>query len=247
MLTCDLTAKKQMPYFLYDGFLEVGQTADFSGEEARHALQVRRLCRGESLILQDANYRRFEASLLEKQHHSASLMIEKELTPPQESPLQLEVMIALCKEKALHFAVQKLTELGVSRIIVFRAERSPVSFYAKLLAKWQRVALEACKQSERWKPPQIDYFVSLADALKSCEPLQKQWVLHLTSSLSFNSSDSCLSCRVIIGAEGGFTDKELEICQASRYQIIGCGSRTLRTETAATAIAAHLQFLYGDL
>ena len=235
-----------MPYFLYDGILEVGQSTDFSGEEARHALQVRRLHCGEHLILQDSNQRRFQVSLLEKQRNSAKVFVQKEVIPPQESPLQLEIMIALCKEKALNFTLQKLTELGVSRIIVFHSQRSQVNLHLKLLSKWQRIALEACKQSERWQPPQIHEFSSLAIALESCSPCQKQWVLDPHQQQTFNSSESYSSCRIIIGAEGGLAYDELAICHEYHYQAIRCGPRILRSETAAIGVASYLQFLYGD-
>ena len=236
-----------MPYFFYDGTLEVGDTAIFSGEEAKHALQVRRLKKGEALTLQDLHHRRFKASLVEKQRHDAVIFIQEEIIPPQESLLQLEIIFALCKEKALHFGLQKLTELGVSRIALFQSNYSS-HWTQKSISKWQRIVLEACKQSERWKPPQIVCFPSLKDVLQSySEPSQLQWVLHPKVQSQHIPKEAVDSCRIIIGAEGGLTQDELAIATEHGYHAISCGHRILRAETAAVAIASYLQFLYGDL
>ena len=108
-----------MPYFLYEGRLECGQEAELTGTEATHASKSRRLREDEIFEIQDEQPQRFEAKVLENTRNRLSFIVEKRLEPPSESPLKLELWQALPREKALEMILQKGTELGVSKFVLF--------------------------------------------------------------------------------------------------------------------------------
>ena len=108
-----------MPYFLYEGRLECGQEAELIGTEAAHASKSRRLREGEIFEVQDEQPQRFEAKVLENARNRLSFIVENRLEPPPESSLKLELWQALPREKALEMILQKGTELGVSKFVLF--------------------------------------------------------------------------------------------------------------------------------
>ncbi|SVC49730.1 uncharacterized protein METZ01_LOCUS302584, partial [marine metagenome] len=113
-----------MPFFLFEGLLECGLEAKLEGKEARHAIKSRRLRPGEIFEIQDSQTERFQARILERKRDSLGFVVEKRLTIPRESPLKLELWLALPKQKSLEWVLQKGTELGVSNITVFRSRYS---------------------------------------------------------------------------------------------------------------------------
>lgn len=247
-----------MSYFLFNGKLEVESTEKLVGDELRHILQSRRLKIGEHLQIQDIQGHRFEAVLQNISKKEIQIKVIKKVSVPSPSPLNLELLIGLPKEKSLDFILQKCTELGIQRLIVFAAKYSPKkptgAQLEHLHSRWKKIAEEACKQSGRQFPPEILWFNSLEEALTALCASSKKWILVPEKSKGlppswFNSQKKEISKNqlVLIGPEGGFSPEEIEISQKYGMDAICLGPRILRTETAAIAIASIFQFLIGDM
>ncbi len=141
---------------------------------------------------------------------------------------QLTVGFAPPKRDRPEWAVQKLTELGVDRIVLLRTQRSVVKWSgdraAKQVAKLGRTALEACRQSRRlWLPEVV-----------TADFTQVAGVLADAGGRALTVADTT----VLVGPEGGWTDGERE-----GRDLIGLSDNVLRTETAAVATAARLTAL----
>ena len=249
---------KKVAYFLFDGLLEVGQQDRLSGEEAQHLLHARRVQLGEIFEIQDQQQRHFSAVVESVSRHVLNIRVQKEIDPTRPSPLHLELIIALTKEKALHWILQKATELGTTQILIFCACYSPRTLLAsnreKTLRRWNKIAQEASKQFGRQLSPEILFFNSLEEVLSTLSPCTYQWMLSLQSDsdsyptidlLRIKQSHSQTQ-RVIVGPEGGLHSEELVEADYFGMQRLSLGPRTLRSETAAVAIISLLQFLFGD-
>lgn len=233
--------------------------------ETRHLRDVLRLAKGHEVYVFDGQGREFQC-VVEAVGEDCALTVVSEVFPASpESPLELTLAIALLKGEKFDLVVQKATELGVTRIQPLITTRADVRLRDeqdanKRVVRWQRIALEAAKQSGRARVPETAAPITFERFLHS---FAGETELHGTESpfrimfserdgQSFSQSLVGLSQRpqkiiALIGSEGGWTDDEIERALAAGCQVVTLGGRTLRAETAAIAITALLQHVYGDL
>ena len=229
-------------------------------DEARHLREVLRLKVGDEVHVFNGAGREFRCSIEESRRDSARLKVVGEVTPARpESPLQLNLAVALLKGEKFDLVVQKATELGVSKVTPVITKLADIrlrdeSDAAKRVARWQRIALEAAKQSGRAVVPQITNPISFASLVNKARDQQASSYLMFSErdGQSLNAAVSQLAAKpgevtALVGSEGGWVDEELETARAAGWTIITLGGRTLRAETAAIAVAVLLQHLAGDL
>lgn len=242
-----------MPYFRYNKKLGSGESATLIGPEAQHAKQSRRLRPEERIEVQDSTGARFQAVVVSSvERRSVRFRVESKLPVPPLSPLFLELLVALPKEKALDFVLQKSTELGVSRLTLFPGKFSPkhTDSTKNRLQRWQRITEEACKQSGRQFPPQLQWRERLEDAVEKTATPTQRWVLTPEAQrglLTQGGSMMVPTHQVLIGPEGGLHPDEVAWARSRSFCEVALGPRVLRTETAVLGVAAILQFLHGDL
>jgi len=153
--------------------------------------------------------------------------------------------------------VQKATELGVTQMVPVVTKLADIrlrdeSDAAKRVARWQRIAVEAAKQSGRAVVPTVTQPVSFANLVNAaCEPGSKRLLFSEREGRSLKATTALVgtATRVtaLVGSEGGWTDEELNVAQLAEWTIVTLGGRTLRAETAAIAVAVLLQHIAGDL
>jgi len=214
------------------------ETVELSPEQAHHLLDVLRLREGAEVALFDGNGGAARA----KVQRIAGREVELRLLGPEpsrESPLSLTLAVSPPRGDRMSFLIEKLTELGVARVIPLETERGRA---AGNLERCRRVALEACKQSGRSRAPAIESPRSMASVLEEPGPVV---VAHPGAPrLAVGAVDKIVA---LVGPEGGWSENELSLAAARGVTLIGLGPRTLRTETAALTIATLLQYLAGDL
>jgi 16S rRNA (uracil1498-N3)-methyltransferase len=229
-------------------------------EEARHLRDVLRLRVGDEAFVFDGEGREYLCHITESLRSSARLEVREAVEPASpESPLSLTLAVALLKGEKFDLVVQKATELGVTRIlpvITKRADVRPREQGEPLRrgARWQRLALEACKQSGRARLLEIVEPISFTALLKddAIENAGARLMFAERSGQSlaeiFNRSDARPSAlTALVGSEGGWEDEEISQAADSGWTIVTLGGRILRAETAAITVAALLQHLFGDL
>jgi len=226
-------------------------------DEARHLREVLRLKVGDEVYVFDGAGKEFHCRIEESRRDTAELKIIAEVTPARpESPLALTLAVALLKGEKFDLVVQKATELGVVRVVPVITKLADIrlrdeSDAVKRVARWQRIALEAAKQSGRAVVPEITGPVTFTSLLTN-----KRGVLF--SERGGGSLREVVESRppahaggsdmtALIGSEGGWTDGELDAARQAGWTIVTLGGRTLRAETAAIAVATLLQHLAGDL
>ena len=162
----------------------------------------------------------------------------------------ITVAIALVKEQKLDIILQKLTELGVNKIIPLKMERSIVKLdqnkFLKKQERWNNICKEASEQSKRNTIPEITNLMSIKDL----ENLEYDIKLICSTKEKSNLISKYLKGKKIkgkkilfvIGPEGGITEKEEE--QLINYNMtpISLGNRIMRVETAAIYIASIINY-----
>ena len=178
------------------------------------------------------------------------IRIIQELENDNELSVSVTVAIALVTEQKFDLIIQKLTELGVSKIIPLKMERSIVKIdnnrEDKKITRWQNICKEASEQSHRNIVPNITNIMSIKDLEKCNEDIKL--VCSLTEdSLPINNyigKGKNQSILVVIGPEGGITQKETETLNSYGFKNITLGKRVLRVETAAIYIASIISYIY---
>ncbi|HEV2828598.1 MAG TPA: 16S rRNA (uracil(1498)-N(3))-methyltransferase [Pyrinomonadaceae bacterium] len=229
-------------------------------DEARHLREVLRLKAGDEVYVFDGKGKEFHCRIEESRRDTAQLKVIAEIAPARpESPLALTLAVALLKGEKFDLVVQKATELGVVRVVPVVTKLADIrlrdeSDAAKRVARWQRIALEAAKQSGRAVVPDVGAPVSFATLIHQAgnEPRASRLMFSERDGQSLKDAMSRLTSKppdltALVGSEGGWVDEELETARQAGWTIVTLAGRTLRAETAAIAVAVLLQHLAGDL
>ena len=227
------------------------QTVTLGMDEARHLRDVLRLKAGDEVYVFDGRGREFRCSVVNTGRNAAQLHIEEPVEPAKrESRLQLNLYVALLKGEKFDLVVQKATELGVSKVTPLITRYADIhlrdeSDAAKRVSRWQRIALEAAKQSGRAFVPEIS--VPVAFDSVAVEGLGVMFSERGGKALGSLTVHAPTSVTALVGSEGGWSDEEIASAWARNFHVITLGGRILRAETAAITVAVLLQHLFGDL
>ena len=227
-------------------------------DEARYLREVLRLKVGEQVFVFNGEGREFRCTIEEARRDSSLLKVVEEIEPARtESPLSITLAVALLKGEKFDLVVQKATELGVTAITPVTTKLADIRFRdqsdaKKRVVRWQRIALEAAKQSGRAAVPLVGepqtFSTLVSEATSSSLRLMfSERDGNSLSQLMTTQTQPVDSLTAVVGSEGGWTDEELGLAREHGWQIITLSGRTLRAETAAIAVTTLLQHLFGDL
>ncbi len=218
---------------------------------AHHAVRVLRRGVGDELVLFDGSGGEYLVRI-DRIAGSAVTVARQTFTALEvESPLNLWLGQSLCATEKMDWIFQKSVELGVSRCSPLLAERNVVRLSEERAqrrqAHWQRVVTAACEQSGRNRIPLVDPVQSLRHWLSGL-PVDGMRLM-LSPRGEFNLSQlkpPAGPVVLLVGPEGGLTAEEEDAAFAVGFKTLKLGPRILRTETAALAMVATLQGLWGD-
>ena len=230
-------------------------TVTLAGDEARHLREVLRLKAGDAVYVFDGAGHEYRCIIKNARRDSAELWVDSQLQPAKpESQLQLKLGLALLKGEKFDLVVQKAVELGVQQIVPVITRHADIhlrdeSDASKRVARWQRIALEATKQSGRTVIAEVTAPVSFDSFLEGTEDAELRLMFSERSGggLWLISGRAPRSVAALVGSEGGWSDEELERAREHEFHVITLGGRILRAETAAITVTALLQHLFGDL
>ena len=233
--------------------LHANAELSLGGEQARYVGRVLRLRPGDALTIFDGSGGEYLAVIDTITKQSLCLNVREHNSRSTESPLRIRLLQGISRGERMDIVIQKGTELGVHQISPVLTEFSVVKLEpdraANRVAHWTKVAASACEQSGRNEMPLIDTPQSLYDLLDAEE---SHGSARLVLDPAANKTLPTIKrpkgrIAILIGPEGGLSDKEQERAQAAGYEAVTFGPRILRTETAALAAIASLQSLFGDL
>src|SRR3954449_13571596 len=220
-----------------------GDVVDVEGDEAHHAVAVRRLRAGEALALTDGLGTTVTGVVHETGKRRLSVAIEEVATVSEPEP-RLTVVQALPKGDRGELAVEVLTEVGVATVVPWAAARSVAVWRGeraeKSLARWRATAREAAKQSRRAWFPHVEPLTSTQDVAGLVAEASIALVLHETASASVVdvAVPTTGTVVVVVGPEGGIRDDELETLRKAGASVVHLGTEVLRTSTAGVATVA---------
>jgi 16S rRNA (uracil1498-N3)-methyltransferase len=223
----------------------VGDPVELAGDEARHAVVVKRIRVGEQVTLTDGAGASATVTVTATTKSSLSATVDAVAVTDPEMP-RVVVVQAIPKGDRGELAVEMLTEVGVDVIVPWAASRS-VSVWrgdkqGKALAKWRSTAREAAKQSRRSWFPEVADVVATSDVVALLRDADVPVVLHEAASGPL--ADLPVPGRgeivIVVGPEGGISDDELAAFATVGAEPVRMGTSVLRTSTAGVAATAAL-------
>lgn len=182
------------------------------------------------------------------------LSLKEKVVCAAEPNIEVTLFQAVPKMDKLEYIIQKSVELGVSRIVPMLTRRCvsrpDERDFAKKLARLNKIAAEAAKQSGRGIIPQVTPIVSYKNALEMMKKLDQNVLLYEEEGgVSFGEVDltGAKTVGLVIGSEGGFDREEAEACTAVGAAQVWLGKRILRCETAPITALSILMFLTNNM
>lgn len=234
--------------------LASGMQLTLADELAHYVGRVLRLKAGDALTLFDGRGGEFAATVSAVSKNGVVVTTGQKSSRERESPLSIHLVQAVSRGERMDFVVQKATELGVVRVTPVMSEFSVVKLDGskrdKRARHWQRIAQSACEQSGRNRVPDIGEPCTFGEWLQSLAADKARLRLLLEPSAPATLATvraTPVAVDLLIGPEGGLSEREVEQALAAGFIAVRFGPRILRTETAAIAAIAALQARWGDL
>lgn len=234
----------------------VNNTAIIEGDDVKHIYKVLRLEPGEKVSINDLEGKEYLGRIEEVNKNKVIVSLLEELPVNNESPVNVYLYQGLPKSSKMDLIVQKATELGVKEITPIITERVVVKSELgefKKVDRWNRIALEACKQCKRTLIPRINTPIEFEELISNLEAVDLVIVPYENETgfgiknLIADIKKEVKNIAIIIGPEGGFEEEEIERFKALGAYIVTLGPRILRTETAGFVCASLLLYELGDM
>ena len=231
--------------FFVDEFVD--GRAVMTGETAHHLGRVLRAEPGRLYELSDGK-RVWLARIEEVKRDRLEFSLMEEL-PSREPLLETVLLLSIVKFDAFEFALEKATELGVSRIVPLVAARSEKSLLAaapKRAERWKKILLEASQQSRRLRIPELAPLTKPEAALSSPSGRLRIILSERPEAPSLRGilegQNAAAAVVLAIGPEGGWTEAEFQRAETHGFREASLGRLILRTETAVIAALASLKY-----
>lgn len=235
-----------------DAVLHGGDRATLTGPAANHVSRVLRLRAGDPVTLFNGDGWEYPGTVAVPRVDRVEVELGPRTAGLPESPLAVTLLQGVARAERMDLVVQKATELGVARIVPVLAGRSVVRLderqAQRRLEHWRAIALAACEQCGRTRPPAVAPPRGLGECLADVAGAPHCLVLAPGAPLPLTALPAGAGqATLLIGPEGGLTEPEREAAARAGFEPRALGPRILRTETAAIAALAVLQSVSGDL
>ena len=225
------------------------------GDDVNHLKNVLRYKVGDKLEICDECAKRYYTEVKNITNEEIELNILDINEDSKEMNVKVTLYQGLPKSDKMELIIQKCTELGISEIVPILTERVVVKIDEKnenkKIERWNKISLEAAKQSGRQAIPKIENIVNLENII---ENLSKYDIVivpyecekdNTLKAILKNINKEIKSIAIVIGPEGGFSDKDIDTLErCTNMKKVSLGKRILRTETAGIATMAMILYEY---
>ena len=222
-----------------------GSSVEVTGDEAHHAVAVRRLAVGERVVLTDGAGRSVVGAVATTGKKVFTVTVDEAREEPHPEP-RFTVVQALPKGDRGELAVEVLTEVGVDTVVPWAASRSVAVWRgeraAKSHAKWAATAREAAKQARRTWHPEVTPLASTAEVVRLVGEADVALVLHeeATDPLAAVEVPATGRILLVVGPEGGVAPEEVTALTEAGARSVRLGAEVLRTSTAGVVAVGAL-------
>lgn len=223
---------------------------ELSKEDQYHITVVMRLKQGDQIevVYENVAY----LCCIENVNEKVQIKCIQEVQKEEQKIPEIILCIPLLKEQKMDFVIQKATELGVSKIIPIRLERSIIKLsndkLEKKLDRWNRISKEASEQAKRLTIPKVENVANICD-LEKIDGLK---LVCSTTSNNFSlqkllqSNLSCDRIVIVVGPEGGLTKKEETELLKIGFLQVRLGKNIMRVETVPIFFLSVINYEYME-
>ncbi len=221
---------------------------EIRGEEFNHAIKILRKNVGDEIILCNGNGLEYRAIINKILKDCFICRVVSEDVNEAEPKTRVALVCGFLKGDKTELVCREAVELGVSEIAVFSSDFSSAYMNENKLARLNKVCVEAAKQCGRSKAVQVKYFESLDKALDEYSGYDnKLFACEFENGQRQKLTVFSGSVAIVVGSEGGFSDKESALAIQKGYNSINLGKRILRADTACTTALSIIMYLVGEL
>ncbi len=177
------------------------------------------------------------------------ISIQERIDKNSELPINVTLFFGLAKSDKMETVIQKATELGVNKIVLFEGKRSVVHFslddFKRKESRYKAIAKEASEQCHRERIPEINFLKTIKEVSSFKEELNLfayELDAGKTNDFSTLLNSSPKSISIIVGPEGGFDKEEADYLVDNGFKVVSLGKRILRCETAAIYALSVIAF-----
>ena len=221
--------------------------------ESRHLLKALRLKEGSHIEVFDGNGKYALCSISELSNKRCLIERISEIEDQDASRRNLTAVIPFIKKNNFNYMIQKLTEVGVNKFIVYKADLSDQSIakkdFEKIIIKSREVIVNVCKQCGNNFLPIIESYINLGKAIKQIEVGDDKYIFDTEAAKYFTQDelDNKSSITIITGPESGFSDKEIKMFDNEEIKIRYLGKNILRSETAPIVVSSIIINHFGRI
>lgn len=222
----------------------IAPSLEITGDEFHHAVRVARVKQGEEVEVFDGRGHAAHGRVVEIGRDALRIDVDREVES-RESPLRITLAAAIIQLDKFELVLQKATELGVAAIVPLltdRIEVRPERFRGKA-ERWEKIVFEAVKQSGRSVVPKVNEPTQFDEAVKK-DGLK---IVFDADEQPGTAPERVDEVTLLIGPEGGWSEREIAVARESRCLFQRLGPRRLRAETAAISAVAIIAARYGVL
>lgn len=243
----------RIPRIYFNQSLSPKTTFQLNEATSHRLLSVLRIDIGDPIIVFNGDGYNYPASIANLRKKSIEIIIQDKTLSDLESSLNIHLGQVISKHEHMEFTLQKAVELGVKEISPLYAERCEFHLKGERLEKkmehWQRIIIHATEQCGRTtlallnNPIPLEHWIGEKKEknLLLLDPKANQGILQVPMDPNHPS------VALLVGAEGGLSDEEINRCNRHGFLSVHVGPRVLRTETASLAAITLLQGRGGDL
>lgn len=228
------------------------------GDDVNHIINVLRMKKTDKVqICNQDTGDNYNAEIVNYSRNEVECKIISKINETTESNVHITLFQGIPKFEKMELIIQKNTEVGIKSIVPVIMERTVVKLDEKIASKklerWQKIAEIAAKQSMRDIIPQIGNITKLKNidttefdaVLVAYENEEHNMLKTELQKLerkikSNNSSEQQYNIAIVIGPEGGISEKELGMLAEKNAKFVSLGKRILRTETAGVVMAGNI-------
>lgn len=220
------------------------------GDQFLHMTKVLRMGEGDSFLAICGDSNEYECKIAQISSNQATCVVVGKKEALTDAMANVAVFQACVKGDKFDLIIQKLSELGIKRLVPFDSDFSIAKCQVDKTSRYNKIATEACKQCRRTIPMEVGTpmkFLEMVEELKKYDMVifcNEHETSRPLRSLFENFSGSVA---IVVGSEGGFSPKEITKLMDSGVQSVTLGKRILRAETAAIVTAGCVMMLLGEM